>query len=811
MRRLLEALTQDLGYAVRSFRRSPAFTLVSLLSLTLGIGATTAIFSVIHGVLIAPYPYARPGEIWAPEIRGLDGRGGRAYRLEELRQLSEIPAFSDVMATSLETVLMTGEFAPESFGGVLLTGNAFNFLGVPPVAGRTIQPSDIRPDAQAEPVVVLSYKLWLRLFDGSPSAIGRTLVLNGRPHTIIGVMPPRFGWYGNDGFWLPLSPTRTDVSFVNPIMRLTPGVSKAAAEEQLKALVQRLASEKPSTFPPQGFTTALRNYLDVTVASGEMRTSLLLLLAAVGFLLLIACANVANLQLARGTARTREMAVRMSIGAGRSRLLRQLLTESVMLSLAGGALGVLFAFEATRTIVTLMPEFYVPNESRVTINMPVLGFSLVVSVLTGILFGLVPALRMSRPGVADALKAGRSTGFEGDGGRSRHVLVIAEVALSVVLLVSAGLMIRTFLVLHDVDPGIRPDRVLLVGVPLPPAKYRTLDERNQFVQGLLERVSTLPGVDAASIGHPFGGPQTAFAIIGQTPDASKRLTINLVGANHLRAFGIRLLGGRMFDDAEVRRGDRVAVINEAAARLFPPGENPIGARVRLDVLEHPPARTLVDTSRGAEVTVVGVMANTRNAGLKNEPTPAMALPYTVVAPLQRMLAVEARTDPMLQLNAVRAVVRAIDPDQPLGRPITVSEVLGQEVVQPRFTMALFTAFAIIGLALAAAGIYSVLSFHVLRRTHELGVRMALGAPRRHVLGLMLMMGGRLVFAGLVTGVAVSLGATRMLRSQLFGVQPADPISYVGVATLLSLVALAACYVPARRAATVDPIIALRQE
>ena len=807
----LESLTQDVAYAVRSFRRSPAFTAVALLSLTLGIGATTAIFSVIYGVLIAPYPYARPGEIWAPEVRGVDGRGGRAYRPEELRPLSEIPAFSDVMATSIETVLMTGEFSPESFNGVLLSGNAFNFLGVPPVIGRTIQPSDIRPDGTAEPVVVLSSKLWMRLFEGNPSAMGRTLQLNGRPHTIIGVMPPRFGWYGNEGFWLPLAPARTDLSFINPIMRLAPGVSSAAAEEQLKAFNQRLLAEKPTTFPSQGFTTRLRNYLDVTVASGEMRTSLQLLLGAVGFLLLIACANVANLQLARGTARTREVAVRISIGAGRRRLIRQLLTESVLLSLIGGALGILFAFAATKTIVALMPEFYVPNESRVTINMPVLAFSVAVSLMTGILFGLVPALRMSRPGVADALKAGRSTGSENDGARSRYALVVVEVALSVVLLVSAGLMIRTFVVLQTIDPGIQPHRVLLVGLPLPPATYATLEQRNQFAASVLERVSNLPGVETASIGHPFGGPQTPIAIVGQTSDESRRVTLNLVGENHLRAFGIRLVAGRMFDAAEVRRADRVAVINEAAVKLFPAGESPIGARIRLDVLEHPPARTLIDTSKGGEVTVIGIIANTRNAGIKNDSVPAIALPYSIVAPLQRMLAVRATADPMLQLNAVRAAVRAIDQDQPLGRPITVDEVLSQEVVQPRFTMALFSTFAIIGLALAAAGIYSVLSFHVLSRTHELGVRMALGAPRGHVLGLMLKMGGRLVVAGLVIGTVVSLGATRMLRSQLFGVQPADALSYAAVAILLSLVALAACYIPARRAAGVNPIIALRQE
>ena len=811
MKRWLEALAQDLSYAVRSFRRSPAFVLVALLSLTLGIGATSAIFSVIYGVLIAPYPYARPGEIWAPQVRPLDGRGGHAYTLDQFRSLAEVPAFSEVMATSFETVLMTGEFAPESFGGVLMSGNAFNFLGVPPVVGRTIQPTDIRPDGQAEPVVVLSHRLWLRLFEGNPSAVGRTLRLNGRPHTIVGVMPPRFGWYGNDGFWLPLSPTRKDVPWINPIVRLAPGVSKAVAEEQLSALNKRLALENPASFPKQGFTTTLRNYLDVTVASGEMRTSLRLLLGAVAFLLLIACANVANLQLARGTARAREMAVRMSIGAGRRRLLRQLLTESVMLSLVGGMLGVLFAFGAIRSIVALMPEFYVPNESRVTINTPVLLFSLVVSLLTGVVFGLVPALQSSSPDVTDALRAGRSTGAGTHGSRTRNLLVVIEVALSVVLLVSAGLTVRTFFVLQNMDAGIKTDRVLIVGVPLPLAKYATLEQRNGFAQELLERVGALPGVEAATFGLPFGGAQSSFTIVGQVADESKRIGINLAGADHLRTFGIPLRGGRMFDASEVRRGDRVAVINEAAVKLWTAGENPIGARLRLGVLERPPARALADTTRPPDVTIIGVIGNTRNAGLRADPAPVVVMPYSVIAQVQRTLAVRTAGDPNLLLNPVRAQVRAIDADQPLGRPITLSEILGQEVVQPRFTMALFSAFAALGLALAAAGIYSVLSFHVTRRTHELGVRMALGAPRRHVLGLMLTMGGRLVVIGLAIGIAASLASTRLLRSQLFGVQPADPLAYAAVAVLLGFVALVACYIPARRAAGVDPMVALRAE
>jgi putative ABC transport system permease protein len=811
MRRRLEPLFQDLGYALRSFRRSPAFVLVALLSLTLGIGATSAIFSVVYGVLIAPYPYAKPGEIWAPEIRALDGRGGRGYFLDELSRLRQVPAFADVMATSIETVLMTGEFAPESFGGVLMSGNAFNFLGVRPVVGRTIQPTDIRPDGQAEPVVVLSHRLWLRLFDGNASAVGRTVRLNGRPHTIVGIMPPRFGWYGSGGFWLPLSPTRTDVPWIAAIMRLAPGTSKEIAEAQLGSFNKVLAAEKPATFPPQGFTTALRNYLDVTVASGEMRTSLQLLLGAVAFLLLIACANVANLQLARGSARAREMAVRISIGAGRRRLLRQLLTESVLLSLAGGALGVLFAFGAIRTIVGLMPEFYVPNESRVTINMQVLLFSVGVSLLTGVAFGLVPALQTSKQDATEALKAGRSTGTGTHGSRTRNLLVVVEVALSVVLLVSAGLTVRTFFVLQNLDVGVNAERVLIVGVPLPPAKYTTLEQRNRFAQELLERVGALPGVEAVSFGVPFGGPQSPFTIVGQAPDASRRMTVNLVGSDHLRTFGIPLRSGRMFDAAEVRRGERVAVINETAARLWPAGENPIGATLRLDVLERPPARTLADTNQPATVTIVGVVGDTRNVGFRTDPVPAVVIPYSIIAPLQRPLALRSTGDPNLLLNPVRTQVREMDAEQPLGRPITLTEILGQEVVQPRFTMALFSSFAALGLALAAAGIYSVLSFHVTRRTHELGVRMALGAPRRHVLGLMLLMGGRLVLVGLGIGIAASIASARLLRSQLFGVEPADPLSYAVVAVVLAAVALVACYLPARRAAGVDPLVALREE
>jgi putative ABC transport system permease protein len=814
MRQSMQTLAHDVRYAVRSFRRHPAFFAVALLSLTLGIGATTAIFSVIYGVLIAPYPYARPGEIWSPTARSLDGRSTRgAYTIDEFLELTKLPAFSEVMATGFDTVVLTGEFAPESFGAILLSGNAFRFLGVPPVAGRTIQPSDIRSTGDAEPVVVLSYRVWMRLFNGDPAAIGRTLRLNDRPHTIVGVMPPRFGWYGNDTIWLPLGTTIREGRRVIPIVRLAPGVTAKTAEDQLHALHVRLAKETPAAYPSKGFTTHLTNYMDITVASGEMRNALLLLLGAVGFLLLIACANVANLQLARASARAREMAVRLSIGAARWRVLRQLLTESVLLSLIGGAAGVLFAIAATKAITALMPEFYVPNEARVSINTTVLLFSLAVSVLTGIVFGLTPALQASRPDVTDALKEGGRAGGGPRGNRTRNVLVVVEVALSVVLLASAGLMIRTFFALQQIDPGIKTDRVLLTGVPLPPARYKTLEERNNFARQLLERVEGLPGVQTAALGiggMPYMGPQSPFAIEGRPETEARRVTLNMISAGYLRTLGIPLRRGRALEEAEITRGDHVALINEAAVRLWPAGVDPIGSRVQLAVLETPP-RNVAVAPGGGSFTIVGIVANIRNTGLRSEPAPVVLIPYTLVAPPQRMLALRTTLDPMSLLNPVRAQVRELDKEQPLGRPITLDEVLDSELVQPRFTMALFGFFAAFGLALAAAGLYSVLSFNVTRRTHEIGVRMALGARPADILRLMLAMGGRLVLVGIAVGVPISLVTSRLLQNQLFGVKPIDVPAYAAVGLMLGAVALAACFVPARRAAAVDPMIALRHE
>jgi putative ABC transport system permease protein len=811
-------LWQDFRYAFRVLRKSPGLTAVSLLSLALGIGATTSIFSVVYGVLISPYPYSRPDEIWAPSIRNAknpnQGRG--TYRADEVRRMRELSAFSMVMATAPENRALKIDGAIENFTTIQLTANALQFLAVDPILGRTILPSDVGSNGQAEPVIVLSYKAWRRFFEGRNDAIGKPLILNDVSHTVIGVMPPRFGWWTSDGGWVPMALDPHSDRQMFPIVRLTPGVSNRAAREQLHALHLQLAEATPANFPKEGFVTNLRNYMDMTVASGEMQSSLRLLLGAVGFLLLIACANVANLQLARATARAREIALRMSVGAGRARVLRQLLTESVMLSLAGGILGIVLAVAITRGVEALMPEFYRPNEARVTVNIYVLAFSVGVSILTGILFGLAPALECSRINLVETLKdAAKGAGASSAGRRTRSLLVIAEVALSVVLLVGAGLTVRGFLSLQSMDVGFQSDRVLLVGVQLPPKRYGTWEQRVAFTQTLLERAAVLPGVQSAAIGNgglPFGGPRSQYSLEGHPQASHDPIIVGLISADYNRTLGIPLLSGRSLTAQDIAHSERVALINQAAARLWPEGESPIGRRIHIGLLEQPQGSVLL--SRGApaaDVTVVGILGNTRNDGLRNPPAPAIFLPYTVVAPTGRTLAIRARNDPMALLNAVREEVRQLDRELPLGRPITMGEVLGTETEQPRFNMALFSFFGGLGLSLAAIGIFSVLSYSVVQRTHEIGVRMALGAERSHILMLMITMGAKLVLTGLAIGLGVSLALTRYLKSEVFSVPATDPVSLAGVVALLGVTAFFACWIPARRAARLDPMNALRHD
>jgi predicted permease len=815
----LERLGQDVRFALRSFRKSAGFTAVALLSLMLGIGASIALFSVIYGVLIAPYPYARPNQIWAPAVLGPNDavRGWHWYSQREMEEIQKLPAFSEVMATQVKPVLLTGGINPESFYGVFLTGGAFNFLEVKPLLGRTIQPFDLGAGGEPAAVVVLSYGFWQRFFSGDPHAIGRTVTLDDVPRTVIGVMPPRFGWWTNEAFWLPLRSDMKDTTGLAVIMRLAPGVMPHAAEQQLNQLNIQFAAERPGDYPKGQLRTVLLNYLDITTASGDMANSLHLLFAAVGLLLLIACVNVANLQLARTTGRAREIAMRLAIGAGRGRLVRQLLTESVLLSVAGGILGVLFAVAATRLIVVLLPPDYVPNESRITINGWVLLFSLGVSMLTGILFGLAPALRSSRPDLVGTLKdgGGGATGSM-HGGAMRSWLVVAEISLSVILLAGASLAVRGFIQIMRVDRGFQPEHVMRIDVTLAPKRYPSWQQRNMLYRNLLESIQQLPGVEAAELGNsglPYSAWRSSFSIDGQPRVEGRKVSVALISSGYPQTLGIPMKSGREFTETEIANGTRVALINESAARLWPAGQDPVGRTLQIDELGKPMKNPQVFSAPGiaAGATVVGIIGDTRNDGLGEATIPSVYLPYTVYAPPNRELAVRTAGDPLAMVNAVRMKARDLDRDLALGKPNTLDEVMSEEIQQPRFNMALFSSFAALGLALAAIGIYSVVSYNVSQRVQEIGVRMALGAKRGDILKLILLMVARLAALGLGIGLAGSFLVERLVRFQMFAKTSFGVIPLAAIMLVLVGVALVAAWLPAARAGKLDPVTALRHE
>lgn len=807
----------NLKFAFRQLFKSPTFTAVAVLTLAMGIGATTSLFSVIYGVLISPYPYAKPGEIWVPGLRtaGSDQRM-RPYLQTEYLEMAKLPVFSQVMATRPGMMLLGGDFAPESVRVVELTANAFNFLNVRPVFGRTIQPSDIRSTGEAEPVAVLSFGRWHKLFGSDTNILGKTLRLNEQLYTIIGVMPPRFGWWTDDGLWVPMAIDSRVGRGVFPIARLSPGVAAPAAREQLHAMQLGFAKNNPNDFPKEEFTTALTNYLDMTVASGSMKQTLQVLFAAVAFLLLIACANVANLQLARATSRAREMAIRLSIGASRRQLMLQLLTESVLVSLLGGVLGLLLAFWITNLIVALLPGDMVPNESRIQVNSYVMAFCAATSVLTGILFGLAPALHLSRPVIVDSLKDEARASTATLGRRTRSLLVIAEIALAMILLIGAGLAVRSFRSLQTIDLGFRPEKVMNIDVTLPPTKYASWSARNQFAQELLDRARGLPGVEVATMGFgglPFGAPDLACSIEGQTDTQHRRIGLQAVGADYLATLRIPIRRGHMLTEDDVKQSSQFAVINETAAKLWTGGQDPIGRRLRLDDLEQPPPNLFTPTNFSPWFTIVGIIADTRNDDLTSRTQPAVLIPFTLLAPPSRTLTIRAHGDPLALVNGLRNQMKRIDPALPVGTPRTYDEILTNAQAHPRFVSVLFSFFGTIGLLLALVGIYSVLSFAVAQRTREIGVRIALGAQRGDVLRLIIRNGAILVGTGIILGLGAGFGAARFLASEvdLFQVTSTDPISYIGVTLLLSAVAALACFVPANRASKVDPMVALRHE
>ena len=810
----MNSIWQDLRYGLRGLRKQPGFAVLAILALALGIGSVTTIFSVVDNVLLDPFPYKDAGRIVTFFIHDLErgDRGGRGFFAipEFLDYQEQNHVFDRTVGDTNEDILYTSGEGTERFQGTNVTPNVFAFLGMPALLGRGITPDDGK--AGAAPVFVLGYKLWAKEFNLDPKILGRVFVLNGKPRTLVGIMPPRFTWWGSD-LWIPAALDRSDPEarqrFFVMHAHLKPGVTIKQAAADLDVIAHRLARVYPKDYPKK-YTVQVLTLADSVV--GQFKTVLYTLLAAVGLLLLIACANVANMLLARASAREKEIAVRASLGASRWRLIRQLLLESLLLALGGALGGCLVAYAGIKALVTAIPQNTIPDEAVISLNVPVLLFSLSVAVFTALLFGLAPALHMAKPDVVEPLKdsgKGVSGGFRH--GKLRNTLVVVEVALSLVLLVGAGLLMRSFVALENVELGLNPDNILVVRLPLPKEQYKTAAAKEHFFRELLARLYALPGVVAAtetSTLPPYGGIPSEVDIPGRTHSDKWNAIFQLCSQGYFPTVGIRMLRGRLLSEADVNGARKVAVVNQTLVKRYFGREDPIGRQIKLSMLETVPEPPV----KNPLFEIIGVVADVKNQGIQEPPNPEVWLPYTVTGAFERGILVRTSNDPLLMLNTVRREIWAVDHNVALTFTGTLKDFLKSfSYSGPRFSLILLGVFAGVGLVLVAIGVYSVIAYTVSRQTHEIGIRIALGAGHADVLRMVMRMGLRLIGIGTLAGLAASFGATRLLASQLWGVSPYDPVTLGGVVAVVAVSGLAACYFPARRATRVDPMVALRYE
>ncbi len=810
----MQGVWRDFSYGFRGLRKEPSFTLLAMLTLALGIGASTTIFSVIQNVLLDPFPYTDAEKVVQIQIHDTENArpGGRTFfQLPEFLDYSEQSnVFEEVIGGTMEDVLYTTGDGTELFTGGKVTGNVFHFLGVPPLVGRGITPEDAKP--AAPPVFVLAYKAWVKYFNQDPSIVGHSYVLNGVPTTLVGIMPQRFTKLGAD-LWTPFEMSRADPKLNRQYFmfqaKLKPGITNAQAQAAVDTVARRLAQQYPDNYP-KNFSVQITSWVDTLV--GQFRKTLYTLAAAVGLLLLIACSNVANMLLARGASRERELAIRGSLGASRSRLVRQLLVESFLLALGGAALGCLFSYGGIKALVTLIPDGMIPQEAVIRLNVPALLFSLAAAAFTALLFGLAPSLQSVGRNLTEPLKEsgrGVSGGFRR--GRLRNTLVIAEVALSLVLLTGAGLLMRSFIALQAVDLGMNPNNILTARLPLPRGQYNTAEEKHRFFRQVVDRLKALPGVVAASETSslpPYGGIGSDIDIPGKTHTERWQAIFQLCGDGYFPTLGLHLRRGRLLTEVEVNDARKVAVINETLATKYFPKEDPIGQRIELKMLETLPENAVPD----AVFEIVGVTADAKNSGIQDPIRPELFIPYTVTGAFERGILVRTAREPLALLPAVRNEIWAVDRGVALTLTGSLTDYLRQfSYAEPQFSLVLLGVFAGVGLLLVAIGVYSTIAYTVTRQTQEIGVRIALGAGRWHVLGMVIWMGSRLILAGVGLGMLGSLGATRILESQLWGVSKYDPVTFAAVLGVVAIAGLAACYFPARRATCVDPIVALRYE
>jgi putative ABC transport system permease protein len=812
---LLETLRQDVKFGARTMRKNLGFTSVAVLTLALGIGANTAIFSVVNSVLLRPLPYPNAERIAA--IQELNVKGSRvqvtAANFLDWRRRNTV--FEHLAAILTRPSNMADGDGAERIELAMTSANFFEVFGVQPQLGRFFLPED--EQAGHAPVVVVSQGLWRRNLGGDPSAVGRSITLDGQAYTIVGVAPEGFQYPNKTEVWIPpfqlvpmLGP-RMDLErtrgfgFLSAVGLLKPGVTVERANDEMTAITARLRQQYPETNNNRfDRVESLRTNL-----VGESSTALLLLLGAVALVLLIACANVSNLLLARAAARGKEIAVRLALGATRLRLVRQLLVESVLLAFAGGAAGLVLGWWGVELMRGLLPPDF-PRAQAIGFDLRVLGFTFLVSLLTGVVFGLAPALRATNPDVNESLKES-SRGAAGDVRRSgvRSMLVVTEVALSLMLLVGAGLLFRSLIRLQSVELGFSPARLLTFRVSPSGPTFDTDPKYSAFYKQIAERARTLPGVDAVGVINTLPlskGPTTAFRVEGRPPLAIDKwpgVNYRSVSPDYFRAVGVPVLKGRAFDAHDDDSATRVVIVNQSLARRDFPDEEPVGKRINTGA-------TAPD-GQPAWLEIVGVVGDVRSLELSSEPTPEIYTSYLQDPFAGMSFVVRTAVEPEGLIPSVREAVRQVDRAQPVTEFREMEKLVGDAAAQPRFNSLLLAVFAGLSLLLAAAGIYGVMSYGVTQRTREIGLRMALGAQPGDVLKLVVGRGMWLTFVGVGIGLAASFGLTRVMRSLLFGVSDTDPLTFIGVALLLTFVAFIACYVPARRATKVDPTVALRYE
>lgn len=810
----MAAVWTDLRFAVRELRKRPGFTLTAVLSLALGIGATSAVFSVIYAVLIDPFPY--PGSDRIMEIRLVDKEGHDRYagptgpQAAVLRQARSI---EDVVLMDWWNLTTTDGDLPEDVQAMYIDPNAPNHWGIPALRGRWLIPSDAPPGQTPQPVVVLTYAFWQRYFMGDPNVIGRTIQLVHKPYQVVGVMPPRFKW-GNPDMYLPLKVTQDPNIRYGASIKIRSGVNPGQASAELQPIIEEFAKAAPTNYPDK-FKVKLRSIVEVYAR--PLGPTLYLLLGAVASLLLIGCANVSILLLARGTERQHELAVRAAIGAGRMRMIRQLLTESVGIATAGAALGVLLAWKGLALIAANLPEFSFPAESVIKMNVPVLLFSVALTFATAIVFGLWPALQLSRPEIARLLQ-GSSRRVAGSVGarRSHGALVAAQVALTLLMLTAAGAAGKGFLKLVNTDLGYDPHNAMSVPIPVHENTHVEWKDRAEYFEQLRARIAAMPQVVAAGISTnatpPSNGWRQNVEILGSTSAEKPEVRVNFVSPEYFPLLKIPLAQGRIWDHTETMRGAALMVINQTMARQFWPNGDAIGHQVKIPSLKDQPPYQRAAAGADGWFQIIGITADVKDDGLRNPTKPQVYVPYTAQMWMFTQILVRTHVPPLLILRDIRAQIVQVDPEQQVMRVRDLETWITrlEEYAQQRLVATLFGIFSVLALALAAVGLYSVVSYGVATRTNEFGIRMALGAKAGDVIRIVLsstaIQVGSGVFAGVVLSVAFHKLATKWVTES-----SRDPVLLGGVTLLLVIAAALACVMPARRAASVDPMEALRCE